>query len=329
MTSTADGAAPVRFGVIGCADIARRRMLPAMAAEPGIELVAVASRDAARARETAEPYGCGALSDYRELIELSCVDAVYVPLPIALHSEWVAMALEAGKHVLAEKPLTDEPEATARLLRLARERDRVLMENVMFVHHPVHAAVRRLVDEGAIGELRSFNATFTIPEPAPGDIRYNPDLGGGALLDIGYYPVRGALHFLGDRLEVAGAVLSRGPGRRIETSGAAVLHRTDGVFAQLDFGMAHAYRSSYELCGSSGRIRVGRAFTPPADRSPAVVLERAGAEQLIDFAPADQVTATLRAFCGAIRTGEGVDGATVLAQAGLLAAIRSTASQQR
>jgi len=315
---------PLRIGVLGCAEIARRRMLPAIAAQPGLRLAAVASRDAERAEPLAAQYGCRAVQGYRELVESPDLDAVYVPLPIALHAEWVAAALEAGKHVLAEKPLTADPAATAALLRLAEQRGRVLMENVMFVHHPVHGQVRQLVADGAIGELRMFSAAFAIPGLPPTDIRHRPELGGGALLDVGYYPARAALHFLGDGLTVAGATLHHGPGSAVETSGAAVLQAPDGVIAQLAFGMTHAYRNSYELWGSTGRIRVERAFTPPADQAPTVLLERGGETEHLTFAPADQVAATLTAFTAAVTEG-GAPDPLILRQAELLHSLRARA----
>ncbi|MFI1852548.1 Gfo/Idh/MocA family protein [Streptomyces sp. NPDC020480] len=322
--------AVLRVGVLGCAGIARRRMLPAMTAAPGIEVVAVASRDAAKAAETARTYGCRPVTGYAELLALDEVDAVYVPLPAALHERWVAAALRAGKHVLAEKPLTTDRARTAELLTLAGGLGLVLMENVMFVHHGQHEAVRKALAEGAIGELRAMHAAFAIPRLQDADIRYDADLGGGALWDVGVYPVRAALHFLGPELRVAGAVLTEGEGRRVDTSGAAVLHTPEGVTAQLTFGLDHPYVATYELWGTEGRLSVERAFTPPADFRPQVRLRRADGEQELPLPPDDQVANTVAAFVRAVRDaqggGEAPDGrAAVLRQAELLHDIREAA----
>ncbi|MEQ4606332.1 Gfo/Idh/MocA family oxidoreductase [Streptomyces cavourensis] len=138
----------VRVGVLGCADIARRRMLPAFAASPDTEVVAVASRDADRAKALAAPYGARPVQGYAELLADASVDAVHIPLPLALHAEWTEAALRAGKHVLAEKPLTDDPARSAALFALAERSGLALMENVMFVHHRRHAEVARLVAAG-------------------------------------------------------------------------------------------------------------------------------------------------------------------------------------
>ncbi|MDT0615958.1 Gfo/Idh/MocA family protein, partial [Streptomyces lancefieldiae] len=187
--------APLRVGVLGCAEFARRRMLPAFDAAAEFELSAVASRDPRRAADTAQPYGCRAVHGYRELLTDPAIDAVYVPLPAALHDHWTEAALDAGKHVLAEKPLTTDPARTDRLFHLARSRALALMENVLFVHHTQHQVVHALIDAGGIGELRSLYAEFTIPRRGSDDIRHCPELGGGALWDTAVSPVRAALHF--------------------------------------------------------------------------------------------------------------------------------------
>lgn len=327
---------PVRIGVLGCADIARRRMLPAMAALGDTEIAAVAARDEEKAARTAFPYGCRVVADYAELISLPDVEAVYVPLPVALHAEWVAAALRAGKHVLAEKPLTTDPDRTRALFALARRSGLVLRENVMFVHHAQHAAVRRLVDEGALGELRSFRAVFSVPRRPEHDIRLVPELGGGALFDVGVYPVRAALHFLGAGPRVAGAVLTADRhGHGVDTAGSVLLRTPDGVGAQLDFGLDHAYRSAYELVGSEGRLSVEHAFTPPAGHRPVLRLTHGTGHREVVLEPDDQVANTLREFARAVRAAgpRGVprpaDGAeeAALLQADLLAEVRRSADR--
>src|SRR5204863_9324953 len=136
------------------------------------------SRDGDRARSVARQYGCAAVEGYEALLDRPDVDAVYLPVPTGLHAVWTARALQAGKHVLAEKPLATTREEASELGALARSRDLVLMENYMFVHHSQHRAVRDLVDGGAIGELRVFSAAFGFPPGPATDIRYRPELGG-------------------------------------------------------------------------------------------------------------------------------------------------------
>ncbi|NLU68536.1 Gfo/Idh/MocA family oxidoreductase [Streptomyces sp. HNM0574] len=295
----------MRFGVLGCAEIARRRMLPAIAAHPDAELAAVAAREAHRAEETARPYGCRAVGGYEALLADPDVEAVYVPLPNALHADWVAAALDAGKHVLAEKPLTLEAERTAALFATARERGLVLRENVMFLRHRQHARVRELLADGALGELRAFRAEFTVPARPEGDIRHSPALGGGALWDTGVYPVRAALHLLGPGLSVVGAVLRQDPRHGVDTAGSALLRTPDGAGVQLAFGIDHGYRSAYELTGELGRLVLDHAFTPPAGHVPRLRLERPGGVEELPLEPDDQVAGTVGAFAAAVRRGAG------------------------
>lgn len=323
---------PVRIGVLGCADIARRRVLPAMTASPATEVYALASRDRDRAAEVARAFGCRPVHGYGALLDLDEVEAVYVPLPAALHAEWVEAALRAGKHVLAEKPLTTDPEGTRALLALAGGLGLVLEENVMFVHHGQHRAVRDLVADGAIGHPRSFHAAFTVPQRPDGDIRYRGDLGGGALFDTGVYPVRAALHLLGGDPEVVGAVLGAGPGRDVDTSGGALLRGADGVAVHLAFGLENAYQSRYELRGSTGRITLERAFTPPAGQAPLVRLEQGAGEVTEIRLPAeDQVLNTVTHFASAVRAGtvDATERTACLQQATLLDRIRTAAGPPR
>ncbi|MER7481307.1 Gfo/Idh/MocA family oxidoreductase [Streptomyces sp. NPDC126510] len=299
---------PLRFGVLGCAEIARRRMLPAMRAEPGIRVTALASRRPETADAWAVEYGCDAEDDYAALLARTDVDAVYVPVPAALHGRWAEAALRAGKHVLVEKPLTTDVRSTSALLALAAERGLVLAENVMFVHHPQHETVRRLLAEGAIGELRSLQAAFEVPALPDDDIRHRPQLGGGALFDVGLYPVRAALHLLPGPLSVVEATLSYRPDRAVDMGGRAVLRTPQGVTARLSFGLNHPYRSRYELRGSQGRITVDRAFTPPADHRPLVRLTDGSTGpdgRVLQLEAYDQVARTLTAFTGAVRAGGG------------------------
>ncbi|OLT49027.1 hypothetical protein BJF85_11080 [Saccharomonospora sp. CUA-673] len=289
------------IGVLGCADVADRRVLPAVAASRRCHLVAVASRTERKAREFAERHGAEAMTGYAALLERDDVDAVYLPLPSGLHAEWIERALRAGKHVLAEKPLTLDGDTTDALLTLAEESGLVLRENFMFCHHPMHGALRDLVDDGAIGELRSFSSTFAIPARPEGDIRHRRELGGGALHDTCGYPVRAAQMFLGPALTVHGTVLREPETGEVDLGGAALLARPDGVFAQVRFGLADAYTSAYEITGSTGRIEVSHVFTTPVGHVPEARLVTSHGSEPVTLPAADQFRAAVDAFAGAVR----------------------------
>ncbi|MFV2022761.1 Gfo/Idh/MocA family protein [Micromonospora sp. LOL_023] len=297
----------VRVGLIGCADIAVRRILPALAGLPGTQLTAVASRRRSRAVTIARRFGGEPVAGYDELLRRTDVDAVYLPLPPAMHAEWIRKALEHGKHVLSEKPLTTSHEQTVDLVGTARRSGLVLMENYMFVHHTQHAAVRRMLTAGAIGELQAFSATFTIPTRPPGDLRLQPELGGGALLDVAGYPVRAAQLFLGRDLTVVGASRRFSDALGVDLGGAALLRHPDGVTAQLTFGINHRYVSSYQFLGSTGRISVDHVFTPPAEHRPEVRTDWQDRHTHVLLPAHDQYSGSLQAFLAAVRGDGGTD----------------------
>ncbi|MFC4013729.1 Gfo/Idh/MocA family protein [Nonomuraea purpurea] len=294
---------PVRIGLLGCADIARRRTLPAILAEPAAELVAVAARDTNKAKVYAKEFGGEVVRDYEALLARPDVEAVYVPLPAGLHHEWIMRALDVGKHALVEKPLTTRYADTAEVLALAGARGLTLMENLTFLRHGLHSTVANLVTAGEIGELRAVHGVFGFPPLNPGDIRYRPDLGGGALLDVGVYPLSTARLFLRPDLEVVGATRTEDPEHGVDVAGGALLCSPDGRTAQIDFGFQHGYRCEYTLWGSQGSIFVDRAFTPPPTWRPTVRLKRQHDVQELVLPPEDQFATTLREFVTAVRTG--------------------------
>ncbi|WP_026401547.1 Gfo/Idh/MocA family protein [Actinomadura rifamycini] len=318
----------IRFGVLGCADIAARKTIPAIAAA-GHRVTAVASRDGARAERFATRFGAAGVAGYAALLDRGDVDAVYVPLPLSMHAEWTAAALRAGKHVLVEKSLTGDAGTARDLVALARGRGLLLMENFAFLHHAQHDAVRRLIADGAIGEVRSVTAEFGIPPGPPDAVRYDPALGGGCLLETGTYPVRAAQLFLGPDAEVAGAALRRDD-RGIDVDGAALLRDGAGVTAHCTFGFDHHYRCAYAVWGSAGRIALDWAFTPPPTVRPVLRLERRDLREERVLDADDQFRGMVSAFAAAVRTGEHAPhGAAIERQARLLEDVRTRAGGTR
>jgi predicted dehydrogenase len=288
----------IRFGVLGAADIAWRRMIPALKADPRIQVTWIASRDPARARRFADEFGCGA-TDYAGLLARDDVDAVYLPLPPSLHLRWGLATLAAGKHMLVEKPLAPHAAEASELVRAAGAYRRVLRENFMFVHHAQHAAVRRALAERKLGEVRGFDGAFNIPPRTADDVRYRRDLGGGALLDVGVYPLRAAQTLLGPGLHVVGAALRTNPRTGVDMSGKALLTSASGALATVSFGFEHAYGSHYELWGSTERLYLERAFTAPPDFIPQLRI----AGETVPLQPDDQAANAVAAFADAVLDG--------------------------
>ncbi|WP_119728825.1 Gfo/Idh/MocA family protein [Thermomonospora amylolytica] len=323
----------LRFGVIGCSAFGARSMLPVIRDNPATLLAAVASRDRAKAESFAGRFGCDAVAGYENLLARDDIEAVYIALPNALHYEMALAALECGKHVLAEKPLTTTVRDTAELIRVAAARGLVLRENYGFVHHGQNRRVRSLVQEGRIGRLRHFESSFCFPPLPEDDIRYRPDLGGGALLDVGVYPVRAMQYFLGDDLTVAGAVLRCDPASGVDVSGGFIAHAPDGVIATGGFGFEHGFGSRYRLWGSTGQLIVERAFTPPPWHAPTLRIVSQDHVEEITLPAEHQLSTGVSAFAAAVDAARvhGRDphheewSATAIRTAALVARIRETA----
>ncbi|NRQ31680.1 Gfo/Idh/MocA family oxidoreductase [Nonomuraea sp. NN258] len=315
------------MGVISAADIARRRTAPAMARTDSVRLVAVAARAPQSAAAFAGRFGCEHLPDYASVLDHPDVEAVYLPLPTGLRAAWIERALRAGKHVLSEKPLAMSHDSARHLMRLARDRGLVLVENLVFPLHGQHRFVQGLLADGVIGELRGFASEFGIPPRPAGDFRHDPGLGGGALFEVGVYPLRAAQLFLGGELRLHGATLEYDD-HGVDVAGAALLSSADGVSAQLGFGFRHAYRSGYTLWGSEGVLTLGRAFTPPESHRPVVRVERQDHVEEITLPADHQFVNGLELFAQAVRGGKDTQALTEISlrQAALVDAIRTGAS---
>jgi predicted dehydrogenase len=181
---------PVRWGVLGAAAIALGRVLPAMAQAAGCRVVAIASRDGARARAAADGFGIArAYAAYDALLADSEVEAVYIPLPNPLHVDWSVRALEAGKHVLCEKPLALDAAGVERLIQARDRTGRLIEEAYAYRNHPQWDFIRHTLEAGVLGELRAVTGVLAYDNPDPADLRNRPEMGGGGLYDLGGYIV--------------------------------------------------------------------------------------------------------------------------------------------
>ena len=317
----------LRVGVVGCADIAERRMLPAMRRQPLVDVVAVASRSTAKAAAFAAKFDCVGITGYQELLDRDDIDAVYLPLPPGLHLEWTVKALRAGKHVLCEKPLSVNAADAATAVAVAREEGLLLMESFMFLHHRQHETIRKLVADGVIGDLRAFTSDFGFP-PLPADADRYLARHASALLEVGVYPIRAAQLYLGDELDVLGAHLRLGPSGQLDVSGSALLSSAAGVTAQLTFGLEHYYRCEYSLWGSKGQISLRRAYTTPDTHAPIVRIERQDHVEEVTLPTDHQFVNIAGAFARTALDAKGFEphGDNILRQAALVDQVRKNAT---
>jgi predicted dehydrogenase len=270
----------VRWGVLSTASIARL-VIEATRRADRAEFVAVASRDGARARAFADELGLElSFGSYEELLASDRVDAVYVALPVSMHTDWTIRSLEAGKHVLCEKPFATSPEDAARCFDAAEAAGRRCAEGLMWRHHPQTTLARRLVDDGAIGRLALVRAALSV-RVGPGDIRRSAGLGGGALGDLGCYCVSAIRLFAGEPERVHAAQVRDGPGG-VDLRLAATLELPGDVLAQLDLGLDLTRRDELELIGTEGRLSIP---DPWLCRSDHLALDRDGRSERIPVDP--------------------------------------------
>ncbi len=275
----------IRIGVMGCANIAQRSLIPAFISHSSYKLVAVASRSDDKAKAFAQRFGCKGVVGYENLLNED-IDLVYVPLPTGLHEEWVSKCLHAGKHVFVEKSFGMNDKSTNTMLDIARTNRLVAMENFMFPYHSQHAYLLKLLQSGAIGSIRNFKASFGFP-PLPDDnFRYNAEAGGGALLDAGAYTIKAAQVVLGEELEFLSATRHAREITGVDIAGSAQFVYKQEVPVQLAWGFDNFYQCGLEIWGSKGKITTNRTFTAAPGFQPTIKVETA---QKIDehLLPAD------------------------------------------
>lgn len=256
---------PVRWGVLGVASIALRAVIPAIQRSTNGRLVAIASRGAARAQDAAARLGIPrAHGSYEALLADPEVDAIYIPLPNALHRGWTIRCAEAGKHVLCEKALAVTSADALEMIAACRKHGVLLMEAFMYRFHPRTQKVVDLAAQGALGDVRLVRASFTFRLRSRENIRLDPALGGGGLYDVGCYGVNVSRLLLGEP-RAAFAFGQIGASGVDEVLG-AVLRFDDDRLAIVDCGLTLSRRQEYEVVGTDGHLTVPLAFLPgPAD----------------------------------------------------------------
>jgi xylose dehydrogenase (NAD/NADP) len=283
------------WGIISTAHI-NRLVLAGARESDRVDVVAVASRDQARAEAYAREHGIErAFGSYEALLADPDIDAVYVSLPNSLHVEWSIRALEAGKHVLCEKPLDRRPDEVERAFEAAARSGRILMEAFMYRHNPQTAKLRELVEAGAIGQLGVVRSAFSFSLGDPDNVRLAADLDGGALMDVGCYCVSGSRLLGGEPERVYGEQVTGESGVDVLFSG--TMRFPDGVAAHFDCGFVLPARDELEVVGSEGSLFLD---DPWHARRPVIELRRESGVEEIALEPADSYRLELENLSDAI-----------------------------
>jgi xylose dehydrogenase (NAD/NADP) len=251
--------ARLRWALLGTARI-NRLLIPAIRGGARSELTTVASRALARAQAYAAEWKIPrALGSYEALVADPDIDVIYNPLPNSLHVDWTVKALDAGKHVLCEKPLALTVEDVDRIAEAAKRTGRVAAEAFMYRHHPFTHAADAVVKSGRLGRIRGYKGAFTFPLTREGDVRYDHALGGGSLWDVGCYPLSYSNLLAGAApVEVFG--WQQLAPTKIDLEFSAMMRYADGGVAQFDSGFIGPFRAEMEVIGTDATLRIDRPF---------------------------------------------------------------------
>jgi predicted dehydrogenase len=298
----------IRWGVLGVARIATLKVVPAMQGSALGEVVAIASRDPARAEEAARALGIPrAYGSYEALLADAEVDAVYNPLPNHLHVPWSVRALEAGRHVLCEKPVALDA-AEAQVLLAARDRTGLLVQEAFMVRtHPQWVAVRDLLRSGRAGALRAVATSFAYANEDPANVRNVRAYGGGALLDIGCYPVTLSRYLFGAEPRRVSAVMDRDPRFGTDRLVSGILDFAEGT-SVFTCGTQMAPHQRVQVLATRARIEVEVPFNAPNDRPTRVLVDDGrdvfgGGIGVLEFSECDQYRIQADLFARAILDG--------------------------
>jgi predicted dehydrogenase len=295
---------PLRIGVLGAASITPTALLSPARNVPEVEIRAVAARDPQRAKKFAEKHAIPrVLPDYGALVADPEIDAIYNPLPNSHHCEWTIRALEAGKHVLCEKPLASNASEARLMVDAAARCERLLMEAFHWRHHALAARMLEIVEDGTLGKVRHVEATLCIPMLAPGDIRYRFDLAGGALMDVGAYPVNIVRHLAGAEPRVVSAQV-RLSSPDVDRWARAELSFADGRTGRITCSLfsSSLLKLQAKVVGDAGEMSV---FNPVAPQVYNHLVVRTPTSKRRERVRGESTyTMQLRAFVHALRSGE-------------------------
>lgn len=313
----------IRLGVLCPSEIAFRRFMPALTELSNIfEYVGVAhasaeewyekkdisdsekealNKDFEKARNFVNTYGGKIFDSYESIVSSKEIDALYIPLPPALHYKWARRALEENKHVFLEKPSTDKHSETMELCNIAKEKKLALHENYMFIFHKQLQIIKNLVDNGEIGEQRLIRIAFGFPFRGANDFRYSKKMGGGALLDCGGYTLKLADYLLGDTCKLCCHKLNYRDGFEVDIYGSGTLMNDNGDIAQVSFGMDNSYKCELEIWGSKGCLKTNRILTAPVGFEPEVEITLNNEVKHIKLASDDSFRKSIEYFAKCIK----------------------------
>jgi predicted dehydrogenase len=291
----------IRWGILSTAKIAREKVIPALQKAENCEVVAIASRNIDLAKATAIQLNIArAYGSYEALMEDREIDAVYIPLPNHLHVPWAVNALAANKHVLCEKPIALSAIEAKELYDFAKQKPQLkIMEAFMYRFHPQWAYIKKLIDDGAIGQLKSMQSLFSYFNMDGNNIRNKKEIGGGGLMDIGCYCISLSRYLFNEEPTSVSGNIIYDPQFHIDNLASGILNFSTGA-AVFSCATQLAPCQFANIIGTEARIEVEIPFTPQHDTAARIRLHKNNIIQDIIFETADQYTLQCKLFSQAI-----------------------------
>lgn len=252
----------LRLGILGCAGIAKKSMIRNFIDSGSFEIKAIASRDINKAKQFCEIFGGTPIEGYENLLDISKIDCIYIPLPTGLCYEWIKKALNASKHVFVEKAFCENFNQAQELLKIAKENKLIVFENFMFKENDQYTFVKKILKSGYIGSIKLLRSSFGFPTfNEDSNIRYKKLLGGGALLDAGAYVIKGAQFLAGHSQSLISSVSKNSLKHGVDFHGYITLESDTGIISQLAYGFDNFYQNNIEIWGTKGKININKAYT--------------------------------------------------------------------
>lgn len=293
----------IRWGILSTANIANRRVVPALKATNNGEVAAVASRDLEKARAFAADHAIPkAYGSYDQLLNDPEIDAIYIPLPNSEHAHWAIQCVEAGKAVLCEKPLARNEEEAKTILGASAIWNVQVVEGFMYRFHPQTVKVREMLTSGAVGEITALSSAFTFSIRSETNVRMSPALAGGALMDVGCYCINVMRLMTGEEPQTAQALAHFGASN-VDERLAATLQFPSGIIGHFDCGLRGYRTHTYEIRGTEGRIVVERGFTMEPGDEHIIRWWHGDAYEEIRTPAANHFTLMAEDFADALMTG--------------------------
>ncbi len=291
----------IRWGILSTANIGRGRVIPAIHQSNNGQVAAVASRNLEKAQAFATATNIPtAYGSYEALIEDPNIDAIYIPVPNSEHAEWSIRCAEASKATLCEKPLASNATEAQRIVDAFAARQVLFAEAFMYRFHPQTTHVKRMLADGAIGDLQTISATFTFPLRSEENIRLSKTLAGGAVMDVGCYCINVMRLMTGEEPIQAKAVARLGVQTEVDESLAGTLIFPSGVVGHFDCSLRAQRVHTYDLRGTEGRILVEEAFVPTAESATKIRVWQGDRYQEITTPPINQYTLMVEDFADAL-----------------------------